>query len=137
MGGVLIYVVAKAFIYNLRLKKFLAIKRNYSDHRPGIWENPGGGIRNNESVLDGIKREVLEETGIFIKEPKYLYDVDLENTNIVFKNFIGFTNQESIMLSKEHTAYKWLDIDEYLEIVEDDIKRDFLKYNIEHKLKLV
>ncbi len=131
------YVVTKAFIYNQKLKKLLAIKRNYSDNRPGVWENPGGGIKRNETIVECIKREVLEETGICISNPKYIYDVDLKNTNIVFKNFIGVTNQESIMLSKEHTAYKWLDIKEYLEIIEDEIKEDFLKYNIANKLALI
>ena len=34
------------------------------DDRKGSWTFPGGIIEEGEGVLDGVKREVLEETGI-------------------------------------------------------------------------
>ena len=35
---------------------------------PGIWVPPGGGIDSNESLLEAGKRELLEETGLNIKD---------------------------------------------------------------------
>ena len=37
------------------------------DDRRGTWSFPGGIIEEGEGVLDGVKREVLEETGIEIE----------------------------------------------------------------------
>lgn len=40
--------------------KILCVKINYGS---GNWTLPGGHLENNESLYDGVKREVLEETG--------------------------------------------------------------------------
>ena len=37
------------------------------DDRRGSWTFPGGIIEEGEGVLDGVKREVLEETGIEVE----------------------------------------------------------------------
>ena len=37
------------------------------DDRRGTWSFPGGIIEEGEGVLDGVKREVLEETGITVE----------------------------------------------------------------------
>ena len=37
------------------------------DDRRNIWTFPGGIVEEGESLLDGVKREVLEETGIEIE----------------------------------------------------------------------
>ena len=34
------------------------------------WEYPGGIVEQGEAILDGLKREILEESGI-IAEPEY------------------------------------------------------------------
>lgn len=52
--------------------KILCVKINYGS---GNWTLPGGHLENNESLYDGVKREVLEETG---------YIVDIENLISVY-----------------------------------------------------
>lgn len=52
--------------------KILCVKINYGS---GNWTLPGGHLENNESPYDGVKREVLEETG---------YIVDVENLISVY-----------------------------------------------------
>lgn len=135
LGENMKFVVVKAFIYNRKTNKLLAIKRALNDVRGGAWENPGGGLTRNEEPLDGIKREVMEETGLLIKNPVFLYDDQIKNTNIVFKNYIAYTETEKIMLSNEHTDYKWLDVDDYLGLIDKDIKDNFNKHMVIYNLK--
>ena len=47
----------------------LAFER--SDHK-GSWQLPQGGIQQDEEILDSIKREVKEETGILENELKLI-----------------------------------------------------------------
>lgn len=46
--------------------RVLAIRRRDNDK----WEPPGGTLEPDETVLDGLRREVLEETGMAIGQPR-------------------------------------------------------------------
>lgn len=53
---------AFAIIVNSKDEVLLCHRTDYD-----MWNLPGGGIDNNESPWDGIKREVKEETGLEVK----------------------------------------------------------------------
>jgi ADP-ribose pyrophosphatase YjhB (NUDIX family) len=38
----------------------------------GIWRPPGGGIKEGEDFVEGVRREALEETGLEIELQRYL-----------------------------------------------------------------
>ena len=76
----------------------------------GRWEPPGGVLELDETVEDGVKREVLEETGVH---------VDIERLTGVYKNMdrgivalafrcrpiAGRTHETA-----ESTAVKWIEL---------------------------
>jgi ADP-ribose pyrophosphatase YjhB (NUDIX family) len=39
---------------------------------PGIWRPPGGGIKEGEDFVEGVRREALEETGLRVELQRYL-----------------------------------------------------------------
>lgn len=52
-------------------KKLLLGKRLNKD-RSYCWQFPGGHLENNESIVECAQREVLEETGLKIKQSRHL-----------------------------------------------------------------
>ena len=50
--------------------KVLWCKRNTSGSFPGMWSIPAGKLENDESTLEGAKREFFEETAINIEDEK-------------------------------------------------------------------
>jgi 8-oxo-dGTP diphosphatase len=106
-------------------KKVLLVKRSKNDsHRAGEWEFPGGELEANEDLRGGLMREILEETGINIKIglPVYISDLVLKEQGIryilVYILCKTVDANPKIILSSEHTDYKWID-------VESVKKRDF------------
>ncbi len=75
-------------IFDKQNKVLLCHRRDYD-----IWDCPGGGLKIGESPLEGIKREVKEETGLDMGISKLIgiYDKSSEN-DIVFSficNIVG------------------------------------------------
>ena len=55
-----------------RQGKFLILKRNKKEILgPGAWSVPGGKSEIGKDCYENLKREVLEETGLKIKNPKF------------------------------------------------------------------
>lgn len=62
------------------------IRRNDNFCNQTYFETPGGGVEDNESYKEGLKREIAEEVGCDIEIEKYLGQV------IDFYNLIGRKN---------------------------------------------
>ena len=58
-----IHVIAALFTVDKGVLKVLLIKRNNNPFK-GMWALVGGALYNNETIEDGLKREILEKTGI-------------------------------------------------------------------------
>ena len=82
--------------------KVLMLKRSDYVHKYAKeWDLPGGHIRVGEKLEDGMAREVMEETGLSIKDPKFIQKID--NLNFYCCRYNG----KRIILSHEHTEYNF------------------------------
>ena len=115
---------------------FLAVKRSLDDDFfPGAWEFPGGHLESGETIKEGLARELNEEIGFsgdfnpiitnYTDEIKNKNGVLIHNIEI---DFVINVNKDDIdiVLSPEHTEYKWLDknselLDEYIKSKLDNI----------------
>ncbi len=100
--------------------KYLVLLRSAIKY-PNIgaqWEIVGGRINPGSLLLENLKREVFEETGLEIKdEPKLVVAQDIirPHKHIVRLTYVGFGDGE-VKLSEEHTDFKWLSLEEILAI---------------------
>ena len=88
--------------------RVLAIRR--ADN--GTWEPPGGVLELGETVEDGVRREVFEETGIRVNVDRLTGVYKNMNRGVVALVFRCHPEGGSEQLSDESTAVDWLTPDE-------------------------
>jgi 8-oxo-dGTP diphosphatase len=92
---------------------FRAFKNKPTPHRE-YWDAPGGRINTGSNLIENLKREVMEETGLEIKsEPRLItvQDIIKEDKHVVRLTYVGFGDGE-VKLSHEHSDYKWLNFED-------------------------
>ncbi len=111
-------VGVEAFLKRAR-GKFLLLKR--SGKYPGIegqWDVPGGRIEKGVSLIENLRREIEEETGLTTKgEPTLLAPQDIFINSEPKKHVVRLTYLASVedgnpTLDSEHTDFTWADLDE-------------------------
>ena len=104
-------VAAKAFI--IQDGKVLLLKRRANDiHRSGEWDIPGGRLEPGEDPFLGVKRETKEESHLDIEIVLPLdihHFVRQDGQKITMIIFLCTPLSDDIVLSEEHTEYKWVD----------------------------
>jgi 8-oxo-dGTP pyrophosphatase MutT (NUDIX family) len=80
------------------------------------WGLVGGKIEPNESVLDGLHREIKEEMGGEIKGAKVIpiEQYTSDNNKFVYHTFLIKVEEEFVPeLNNEHKGYCWVKLDDY------------------------
>ena len=82
----------------------LFLKRtNYMDKFAGEWDLPGGHVHVGEKLLDGLQREVEEETSLNVLRATLFTKID----NLYF--FRAVYEGGDIVLSNEHSDFEFRD----------------------------
>jgi len=124
---------ARGILVDKGTKKILLIKY-YDNNSPstiefseGFWVMPGGGVENNESFKDALKREIFEETGIkdiAIKNcifSRIAYaNLNCNEQNMYYERYFLVETNEVTINNENITCvernniieYKWWSIDE-------------------------
>ena len=98
--------VRKAVLINDEDKILILRSSDKNEKHAGEWDLPGGHIHEGEDDIDGLKREVKEETGLDIASPKMILD-DGRKKFYKTRQYSG-----TIELSDEHTDHKWVTIED-------------------------
>jgi 8-oxo-dGTP pyrophosphatase MutT (NUDIX family) len=92
----------------------LVLQRRSDDAElAGFWEIPGGYVEPEESLFEGLRREIAEETGLGVPQAPKLSDFfDYHSATGALTcelNFLVHLDQECELGSyPEHVAYRWV-----------------------------
>lgn len=109
--------------------KLLLLQRpSKSSHDNGRWELPGGKIKKGEFFDEGLKREVMEETGLDLKILGFFEAVEdsftaCKNHEVIKSVNVGMHSilqDGEIKLSREHRAFEWFTKDEVISLAGED-----------------
>jgi len=93
--------------------KILMVRRQSNDYLGGVYELPGGGVDEGETIIDGAIRELKEETGLDVSRiittfPGFDYSTD-KKPRVRQINLLVETKPAPITLSSEHDDFIWID----------------------------
>ena len=110
--------------------KVLLLKKN---SKRDLWQSVTGSMELGENPYDTALRELQEETGINKQKSDLIFD-DLSHKFMIYSEWIDryeestYSNKEyifslklndevSVKLSKEHSSYKWVDLNDAIHLV--------------------
>ncbi len=117
-------VGVKVFLKN-KEGKYLLLKRSAEKYKntKGVWDIVGGRIIPGTKLLENLRREVMEETGLeMVTEPEMVYAQDIipnEEIHVVRITFKAETENEPVLDLSENVEYRWLTVNEMLK--QDDL----------------
>lgn len=106
--------------------EILLIRRAPARMYPGLWQCVTGKLEPGERIVDGVLREVAEETGLGPAEFEAFMETDLVNwfhaadldtllCEVVFAARVR--PNASVTISDEHDAFQWLPADAAKDLV--------------------
>lgn len=102
---------------------------------PGFWDLPGGKMEYGENVIDAIKREIAEETGlnVALKDSPislWSYIDSVKERQFVAVLFLAEYLGGEVRISPEHIEYKWIYPHEFanFENATNHLKAEIAKY---------
>lgn len=83
------------------------------------WEPPGGVLELGETIYEGVRREVREETGLDV-EPERLTGVYKNMTRgVIALVFLCKITGGQLAATDETSAYRWASPDEFSELADE------------------
>jgi 8-oxo-dGTP pyrophosphatase MutT (NUDIX family) len=106
-------ISAGVFFYSETTDRFLYLLRNDSKNS-GNWGIPGGKIEIEETLIEGIERECIEEVSYFPKNAKLVPIQKFVNNSFTYHTFFCKIQGEFVpILNDEHCGYAWVGDNQY------------------------
>lgn len=128
-----------AFIYCTSTHRYLFLLRN-SKKYAGTWGLAGGAIEPGESIIQSLLREIQEELGGTIKDPKLIpiEKFTSDNGKFAYHTFIAPVEEEfTPLLNEEHRGYCWVSLDDHPKPLHPGVWRTINFQSVIEKIKTV
>lgn len=97
---------AGLFFYCKTTNRFLYLLRSDANYSWGV---PGGKIEKEETLLEGLERECMEEIGYFPTNAKLIPIQKFVNNTFTYHTFFCAVDEEFVpLLNDEHVGYAWI-----------------------------
>lgn len=119
-----------ALIYSTSTNRYLFLLRN--SRQSGTWGLVGGKLEPNESVSQALLREMHEEIGGTIRDPKFIpiEKFTSGNDKFVYHTFVCPVDAEFVPeLNSEHRGYCWVRLDDHPKPLHPGVWKTF-KFNV-------
>ena len=86
----------------------------HRNNAPKNWCPPCGRLEIGEQILDGLRREVEEETGLIVESalPVEIWQGDHNDLPTLSISYACFASDNKVILSSEHSKYLWVPVHE-------------------------
>jgi 8-oxo-dGTP diphosphatase len=139
MGKIRQRIACKAIIVHRAKVLIIREAATYADGTNiGKYHLPGGRIEPGEPFMEGLAREILEETGLHVQVGSPIFvgewfpDIRGQQNQIVAIFFACTARTNRVILSEEHDAYHWIDPAAYMQYnlmpPEGDVFRAYLQH---------
>ena len=129
----------KILTFIVKDKKLLLLLGSDKDpqfHKSFWYVVTGGCEKEDKTLQDTVKREVMEETGLTLTkiiDLDWMFEYESLGERCIEHAFIAFTDDDKIVLNEESIDYKWCDIDEFVNLVEwyddkQELKERLIKF---------
>lgn len=118
-GNLVLHVAAKAVIIDPKgrvlIMREASAKTHPTNTKSGRYQLPGGRLKPGEKFVDGLRREIFEETGLEIEigDPLLVGEwrpvVQGVPWQIVGVFIAAKAKSDKVRSSDEHDAFKWID----------------------------
>ena len=113
--------------YVIKDGKVLLLKRIAGDMYSGIWEPAGGKISPGETLEDGLRREIKEETGLDVQIVAPLcvhHFTDRKGEKVHMITFVCLWKAGDVRLSEEHSEFRWIPLKNLPDWIHSAYSRD-------------
>ena len=115
-------------------KKVLLLQKsgNIWKHSKNKWEFVGGCLEFRESLLEGLAREIYEETELTVHVDRLLCasthipTLPSQQKQFVFLYYLSYADTDKVKLSDEHKDFLWANRKQIIEMVDKPILDDLL-----------
>ena len=138
-GGLLaadIVIGAGTLFFITSTRRYLFLLRDNGSYS-GTWGLVGGKINKEESLLAGLRREIIEEIGFFPESRTVpIEQFTSDNERFVYHTFLSVVSEEFIpKLNHEHTGYCWVRLEDHPKPLHPGVWKTFNFESVISKIK--
>ncbi len=114
--------------------EYLLLKR--TSRRGGFWQPITGGLEEGETLIESLKREIKEETGVkeIISIIEKVYYFEFTDPHLIKEYVFGVEispTKKIIIDAGEHSAFRWCTFEEAIKLMKwEENKNAFKKLNV-------